>query len=444
MKAGRFTDKITVQYKDVTIDSFGGEVETWVDRYVGVWAQPKAIGSSAAGGGEFNNDDQMQGTTKYEFVVRYLPGLELTDRIIWEGGYFDIYQVFPIGRREGMRIRGSWSDNQEGDTFAFDTQGAQQIVQGTGGQTLEQVVASLSANDTGLSLEELVTFYNDANSAGEPRIAYPNFLHRDSHRITGGQTNPYGQSSYYARLADGDYTPGLAPDNILHIAELDTTDVDLKTLVNNNEFGNKRRFTFDDGTEATMQNSVNPEAIDQAAADMGYTGTNTRYVIDHWTGLGWFLNSYNATASNGGEWYDAAGFYNFFTDYEDFLDKPRTLTYGGYTDWRRPTVTEFTMSVGLEDSSNYLEAHVETADSGVGIYFPGVNARYKSTNKRVLLAGPVDYSDNTPSGDFIWRHPFTQATGALTSVFDPTTQLKFDGTNTREVSFLCRRHYSNQ
>ena len=121
MKAGRFTDKITVQSVTTTIDQFGGEVKAWADRYTDIWAQPLPIGSSAAGGGEFNDDHQMQATMKYEFVVRYLPGLEYTDRIVWSGGYFDIYQVFPIGRREGMRIRASWSDNQSGDTFAFST-----------------------------------------------------------------------------------------------------------------------------------------------------------------------------------------------------------------------------------------------------------------------------------------------------------------------------------
>ena len=119
MKAGRFKERISVQYKDVTIDAFGGEVEAWTDRYTNIWSDPLPIGSSAAGGGEFNDDKQTQGTMKYEFVVRYLPGLEFSDRIVWNGGYFDIYQVFPIGRREGMRIRAAWSDDQQGDTFTF-------------------------------------------------------------------------------------------------------------------------------------------------------------------------------------------------------------------------------------------------------------------------------------------------------------------------------------
>lgn len=119
MKAGRFKEKITIQQVTTSIDDFGGATKSWMRRYTDIWADPIPVGSSAAGGGEFNDDDQMKGTMKYEFVVRYLPGLEFTDRIVWNGGYFDIYQVFPIGRREGMRIRASWSDNQAGDTFTF-------------------------------------------------------------------------------------------------------------------------------------------------------------------------------------------------------------------------------------------------------------------------------------------------------------------------------------
>ena len=124
---------MTVQYKTVTVDEFGDEVEVWTDRYTSVWCQALPIGSSAAGGGEYNDDDQMVGTTKYEFVSRYLYNVEYTDRIIWSGGTFDIYQIFPVGTREGMRIRAEWSDNQ-GETF---TTGAQsdsynQLVAGTG------------------------------------------------------------------------------------------------------------------------------------------------------------------------------------------------------------------------------------------------------------------------------------------------------------------------
>ena len=119
MKAGRFKEKIKVEKKTTIVDDFGGQVDSYEPRYSDLWADPLPIGSSAAGGGEFNDDDQMKATMKYEFVVRYLPGLEFTDRIEWRGGYFDIYQVFPIGRREGMRIRAAWSDNQPRDGFAF-------------------------------------------------------------------------------------------------------------------------------------------------------------------------------------------------------------------------------------------------------------------------------------------------------------------------------------
>lgn len=151
---------MTVQRVETTIDNFGGETQTWTDRYLDVWCQPMAIGSSAAGGGEYNNDAQMQADAKYEFVCRYLPGVEYTDRIYWSGGYFDIYQIFPIGRREGMRIRGSWSDDQ-GDAWSMGGLNAEQVVSGTGGLTLSQVTAEYEANDTGQTFPELVNYYTE-------------------------------------------------------------------------------------------------------------------------------------------------------------------------------------------------------------------------------------------------------------------------------------------
>lgn len=155
---------MTVQRVETTIDNFGGETQTWTDRYLDVWCQPMAIGSSAAGGGEYNDDAQMQADAKYEFVCRYLPGVEYTDRIYWSGGYFDIYQIFPIGRREGMRIRGSWSDDQ-GDAWSMGGLNAEQVVSGTGGLTLSQVTAEYEANDTGQTFNELVAFYNETSDS---------------------------------------------------------------------------------------------------------------------------------------------------------------------------------------------------------------------------------------------------------------------------------------
>jgi len=154
---------MTVQRVETTIDNFGGETQTWTDRYLDVWCQPMAIGSSAAGGGEYNDDAQMQADAKYEFVCRYLPGVEYTDRIYWSGGYFDIYQIFPIGRREGMRIRGSWSDDQ-GDAWSMGGLNAEQVVSGTGGLTLSQVTAEYEANETGQTFPQLVNYYTAAES----------------------------------------------------------------------------------------------------------------------------------------------------------------------------------------------------------------------------------------------------------------------------------------
>lgn len=184
---------MTVQSLSTTIDQFGGEVKAWSDRYIDVWCQPLPIGSSAAGGGEYNDDAQMQADTKYEFVSRYLPGVEYTDRIYWSGGYFDIYQIFPIGRREGVRIRASWSDDQ-GDAFAMGSLGAQQAVAGTGGLTLAEVTAQYESNDTGQTFDQLVKFYNDAKDPYQGIL--DTMVHNDSsvalsmRKLKGSYTGP--------------------------------------------------------------------------------------------------------------------------------------------------------------------------------------------------------------------------------------------------------------
>ena len=146
---------MTVQKLTVTVDEFGDQVETWTDRYTSVWCQVLPIGTSASGGGEYSDDDQTTATTKYEFVSRYLYNVEYTDRIIWSGGTFDIYQIFPVGTREGMRIRAEWSDNQ-GETFSV----------GGESESFNEIVAG-----TGLTLQELIDGKADAELAETEAIA---------------------------------------------------------------------------------------------------------------------------------------------------------------------------------------------------------------------------------------------------------------------------------
>jgi head-tail adaptor len=446
MRAGQFTSKFTVQRKEVVIDQFGGHTETWVDRYVDVKVSPKAIGSSAAGGGEYNEDDQMLGTAKYEFIVRYLPGLEMTDRILWEGGYFDIYQVFPIGRREGMRIRASWQDNQ-GDNFAFDTADAEQIIPDTGGLTISQVIAEYQYNTTGQTFPELADYFEEQNTVA-PRIAYPNIIHMDDPDDVGVET--WGPNGYQAKLAAGALSPGLAPSNILHIAEVDTVNDPeyLKTLVNNNEFGNKHRFTYDDGTEATEVHSNNITTLDGGSLTVGpgadgYTGDNPRYIIDHYTGLGWFRCTYGIINAASGDWWESRGIYDHYTDLQDLVDKPSTFTYGGFTDWRRPTGPEWTFGLGNVDWSNYMSGSDQSARD---IYFPPLNQYVRGYGGLIMLLGPTDVNAENATAGFNWFMPATHTNGGyLTGIAQAALESVIAaGTGSTYSTLLCRRHYDNR
>ena len=443
MRAGQFTSKFTVQRKEVVIDEFGGHTETWVDRYVDVKVNPKAIGSSAAGGGEYNEDDQMLGTAKYEFIVRYLPGLEMTDRILWEGGYFDIYQVFPIGRREGMRIRAAWADNQ-GDGFAFTTEGASQVVADTGGLSIEEVSEQYRNNTTGQTFPELVDYYTALNTV-PAQIAYPNIIHMDDIDDVGVET--WGPNGYQGKLSSGALSAGLAPSNILHIAEVDTVSDPqyLKTLVNNNEFGNKHRFTYDDGTEATEMYTNSPLVADGGNATVGpgldgYTGSNPRYIIDHYTGLGWYRSDYSHTLST---WYEARGLYGFYTSMQDWVDKPSTFTYAGFSDWRRPTGPEWLFSLGTVDWSSYMTGNDQ---SDRDIYFPPLNQFIRGYGGLVLLLGPTDVSNESTNAGFNWFVPASQTNGGiLTGVAQGTMESQIAAqNNSTYTTFMCRRHYDNR
>jgi len=126
------------------------------------------------------------------------------------------------------------------------------------------------------------------------------------------------------QLANGgyDYTP---PTNPEYIQELDlVTDNTGYTLLNNNAFGNKFRFTFGDGTEAT-------------------NAATTQYVIDHLTGLGWLdstANSFNTSWTNS---FGASGTLKGFND----------ANQSGYNDWFHPNITMLSRVMSYERELGY-------------------------------------------------------------------------------------------
>lgn len=119
-----------------------------------------------------------------------------------------------------------------------------------------------------------------------------------------GQTTIYrtGDDGWHLSNGTYDYTPPVYP---VSYAQLDT----FITLVDNNAFGNKNRFTDENGLQV-------------------YTN---EYVIDHLTGLGWDFDLDVNTYS-----------------WNDTIDNAIASSKYSYTDWRIPNVKEWNSILQLD------------------------------------------------------------------------------------------------
>ena len=114
MKAGELYEKIDIYRKaEPTVDAWGDVVNTESVWKEGVRCSILHLGTPSAGASEFSDDDQEVGEMKAEFKCRWINDLRFDDEIEWNGGRFNIYSILPIGRREGMRVRGRRRDNQD-------------------------------------------------------------------------------------------------------------------------------------------------------------------------------------------------------------------------------------------------------------------------------------------------------------------------------------------
>lgn len=99
MRAGRLTELIRIERATSGANEYGTPTTTW---------EPVAAVRAEA---------VMQSTTEYirnfgasdeELVIfraRFVDGVTNADRVVWEGEPFNIKQVAPIGRREGIELR---------------------------------------------------------------------------------------------------------------------------------------------------------------------------------------------------------------------------------------------------------------------------------------------------------------------------------------------------
>lgn len=99
MRAGKLDRIITIERPTSTVDDFGAVTEIW-ETITGVRAQ--LIEASTE---EFMRGFGASSESVTVFRVRYMGGVTLADRVIYDGRAFDLKEVKELGRRAGLELR---------------------------------------------------------------------------------------------------------------------------------------------------------------------------------------------------------------------------------------------------------------------------------------------------------------------------------------------------
>lgn len=101
MRAGDLDRRVSLQRATVTLDSFGGEQSTWTTLAT-VSAQHLPVSD-----GERVRAAQTGAALTDRFRIRWGSGwsdLNSKDQLIFEGRYYQVTGVKPIGRRLGLEV----------------------------------------------------------------------------------------------------------------------------------------------------------------------------------------------------------------------------------------------------------------------------------------------------------------------------------------------------
>lgn len=101
MEAGLLDRRITIERATETTDAVGGVVRTW-GPIATVWAQVLPISD-----GERWRAQEVAASVTHRFRIRWGVGVEVTDRILYDGRVFLISGVKEIGRRVGQELTAS-------------------------------------------------------------------------------------------------------------------------------------------------------------------------------------------------------------------------------------------------------------------------------------------------------------------------------------------------
>jgi hypothetical protein len=163
-----------------------------------------------------------------------------------------------------------------------------------------------------------------------------------------GQLTSYRTGDDAWRLLNSEYV-NTQPAYPVSYAQLDTTALDpFRTLLNNNAFGNKNRFTDENGLQVYGNN----------------------YAIDHLTNRGWYLTVQSAVTWN------------------NAIDNSVAFTVLGYTDFYLPSIKEMESIVDVEDNDVliYSPFNFSNAIGGVDLWTSTTN---KGETTRAFIVQPL-------------------------------------------------------
>lgn len=94
MSAGKLRHRISIQRKERTPDGAGGWYDTWVEKWK-VYAQIKP-----SSGGENLVAMRLQASITHDIVIRYLPDIKASDKIVFEDRSFNIVSIIDVEERK--------------------------------------------------------------------------------------------------------------------------------------------------------------------------------------------------------------------------------------------------------------------------------------------------------------------------------------------------------
>ncbi len=99
MKAGKLDRTITIQRATTTLSAAGTPSETWTSL---IDLRAEIVDADAT---EQTRDHGASTETAITFLTRFVDGITVADRLVYESRSFDIKAVAEIGRRRGLEIR---------------------------------------------------------------------------------------------------------------------------------------------------------------------------------------------------------------------------------------------------------------------------------------------------------------------------------------------------